>query len=553
MLHSVNLSNFIITSDLAIDFSSGFTVFTGATGAGKSIILKALAIACGQEKAQTSHLKPGSERCVITATFTLDAKLAALLTDYGIAGSEEDTIILRRVITLSGAKAFINDVPVGVTLLKNVGEQLLDIHQQFDTQKLLLPKNHLAILDTMINPQTVAAVEEAWSAFKKCQMRLTTLVEQTQNLEERQSYLNFVIAELEAAEVKEGEEEELLAQRKLVSEQEKLQNALSKVETALEGSSSRGMGTALRALLALEDVLEGNSIYTALGEKIQHTYAELLDIEELLQDLKHTVLGANIASLSINDLENRLITIRSLAKKHHVRPDELPQVLENLKGELNTLTFSHSELEQAKQCLSSLEQDYQVKAQVLSSERKEVAAKFAAQINKELNFLHLKNMHFMVNIQPQVGVHPSGTDEVTFEVLNNLNPKPQSIAKAASGGELARIMLAVKAVMSSFSSPAAVLFDEIDTGVGGEVAHAIGLKLRDLSKFAQVIAVTHSHQVAALGEHHYLVDKSASGSSVTTKVKMLEASERVLEVARMISAQEVTEDAKAIAVSLLHK
>lgn len=551
MLQSLSLNNFIIVDQLEINFSPGFSVLTGETGAGKSIILQALALLAGVGKTSSKLIKQGAAKSVITGCFLATPALQSVLDEQEIA-AEEGTVIIRRVLTASGSKAFINDVPVSLNFLKQFGQKLLDIHQQFDTQKLLDTRYHTEVLDTLVPAEAKTAVRLCYEEYASAVAKKNALMDQLAQKEERAAYLDFAISELETLKPLPNEEEELLSKRKLFLGQEKIQETFNKVSAVLgKGEGLTQLDLAIRSLGAIEELLAEEANYKALLEKLHRAHSDLIDAEELFTDLSKSLRFDT--EETINELESRLIALRSLAKKHKVQTVDLPEVLNTLKQDRENLVEGSSKLQELEKDIATTELAYNKADEALANFRKAAAEILTTQINIQLQELHLKKMSFIVSFTSKEEPSGGGRDTAVFKIINNLNPSPQEITKAASGGELARIMLAIKVAVAQHSSPMVVLFDEIDVGVGGVVAHAIGQKLRKLADFCQVIAVTHSHQVAAAGTNHFKIEKVITSSSLSSNVSALDYSGRVDELARMLSANQVTENARLIASGLLEE
>lgn len=552
MLKSLVLYNFIIIDKIEIDFSKDFSVLTGETGAGKSIILDALWLTVGG-KASSDLVKENTDKATVIATYIINENIYNLLKEHEVE-LDSNELIIRKVINKNGTtKSFLNDIQVSNNLLKTIGTLLLDIHGQFDNSRLLNKSFHLDILDNFVSREAIKIVNESYKDYKQELEEYNKLRANINSVDSDKEYLIYVIDELERANVQENEEIDLVDKRIKYLQHEKVDNTIKEAKSYFINESNILLQTShvLRQLEHIKDSLQSNDIYNNLLDKISKCYSELLDSEALLNDLD---LSLFIGDLNISQIEDRLSLIRTLAKKHKVNSSDLPNIIKELNSKLESLQNIEQSLEEKLKILNNKKQYFIEKSTELSNLRKGAALYLSNKINKEIEDLNLKGAKFVIEINEfntdESCYNIYGFNSVIFKIVNNLSQEAKELNKVASGGELARIMLAIKLALAEKITPLLIIFDEIDVGVGGEVAHNIGKKLSKLSKVTQVIAVTHSHQVAALANYHYKVSKSLE-KEITSTIVLLNFNERVIELARMISANKITDDAKAIAINLL--
>lgn len=554
MLKSLFLYNFIIIDKIEVDFSNGFSVLTGETGAGKSIILDALILTIGG-KASADLVKEKTDKATIIATYVINKSICDLLKEHEVE-LENNELIIRKVINKNGTtKSFLNDVPVSNNLLKTVGALLLDIHGQFDNSRLLNKSLHLEILDNFVSKEIIKEVSDLYKEYKQALENYNKLKNSINSLDADKEYLKYVIEELKNANVQENEELDLVEKRVKYLHYKKVNNAIkdAKLYFANENNILLQISQLLRQLEHIKDYLESNDTYNSLLEKLSKVYSEILDSEELLNDLD---LSLHTGDLNISQIEERISLIRTLAKKHKVTSSDLPNKENELNSKLNSLQNTEENLEQSLKIVNNKKRSFINKATELSKLREEARLYLSHKVNKEIEDLNLKGAKFVIEVNnfntDESYYNIYGFNSVAFKILNNLSQEAKELNKIASGGELARITLAIKIALAEKVTPLLIIFDEIDVGVGGEVAHNIGKKLAALAKVNQVIAVTHSHQVAALANYHYKVSKSLD-NKITSTIVLLNFDERVIELARMISANKITEDAKSIAINLLNQ
>lgn len=553
MLTGLDIQNVVLIDRLSLEGDAGLVALTGETGAGKSILLDALGLALGA-RADAGLVRHGTPQATVSASFDLPPRHPALqlLAERGI--DSDGTLILRRTVTRDGrSKAFINDAPVSVQLLKETGALLIEIHGQFDTQGLLDPASHGAVLDafagTTTEAATVARSYAAWRAAREKLEEAKAGIEATRLQEE---YLRYTVAELEALAPEAGEEAVLAEKRQRLLNREKLAEGFEQAQNLLASDDG------LQSLIGrLESVLE------KLAAKSESRIAPLLDglsrakgeIDDLSWQIDRILSGAEDGDERLEDIEERYFALKDCAKKHRCTPDDLPAVLADLSQKLRLITHQDDALAELQAALDAARKNYIDLAQKLSAKRRKAAGKLAKAVNAELPALKLEKAVFDVSVETatdESGWGAEGMDRIRFLVATNPGAAPGPLNKIASGGELSRFMLALKLILSGSGTVPTLIFDEVDSGIGGAVADAVGERLQKLSALCQVLVVTHSPQVAARARHHWHVAKTEQKGTVVTRITPLtETTARREEIARMLSGANITTEARAQADRLL--
>lgn len=540
MLTNLFICDVVLIQSLSLDLKEGFSVFTGETGAGKSILLDAISLSLGK-RGDLSLIRKGAEQAIVAATFDVELTHPAhvFLKDNGFSDLDSpQTIRLRRILHPKKSKAFINDVPVSVALLKEVGDQLLDIHSQFDS--LFNPAIHREILDQFIRDdgfhKNLHTIKQIYQDLKDKEKALEALLKYQDDQAKQSVLFESVRADLTPLKIEENEEEALLQERLEIGS---LGKALPLIERTHTLASSAQIQKELRFLLS-NDVPEG------LKPALEQLESALLEVEAQASDLMETTKNV---SDRLNQIDERLHSLRLMSKKYNVTTDNLPTLLAEAQKFL-TMDFVADRLLLEKQ-IEEIHKSYVALSTEITKKRQSEALDLAKQVESEFASLKLLDARLKVMIKPlgHPGVH--GMDDVEFQIAANKGQDFSPLAKSASGGELSRIMLALKAVMSQYTCLVSIVFDEIDTGVGGSTASAIGERLKLLTKKAQVLSITHSPQVAAKADHHYLVEKVSTDQRTQTQVLSLPDDKRLVEVARMLSGNIITDAALVAAKELL--
>ncbi|WP_296641506.1 DNA repair protein RecN [Roseinatronobacter sp.] len=545
MLVSLDIRDVLIIDHLELNFQPGLNVLTGETGAGKSILLDSLGFVLGW-RGRAELVRQGAAQGEVIAEFVLapDHPAHAILAEAGLPSG--DTLLLRRVNTRDGRKTgWVNDRRVSGEVLRALSETLVELHGQQDDRGLLNPRVHRDLLDAFAGLD-LGPLRAAWSALAKARKAQTQAESQMQAVQAEEEFLRHAVAELDALAPEPGEEAQLDAQRRLMQQAEKVCADIARAATALsDDGAERLVGDATRWLEDVADAVEGrldpaldalSRAMDALGEA-QMTVAACMDALEF-----HP--GA------LEQLEDRLFAIRGLARKHGVLPDDLSGFADDLRARLDRLDNSARDMASLAQAVSDAQSAYDSAAATVSDARAQSAARLDAEMAGELAPLKMERAQFSTAIT-RSDAGPEGWDAVTFEVATNPGAPKGALSKIASGGELSRFLLALKVCLTRGQSGMTMIFDEIDRGVGGATANAVGRRLRALAEGAQVLVVTHSPQVAALGAHHWRVEKSVTDGQTLSRVVPLSAEARVQEIARMLSGDKVTDAARAAAEDLL--
>ncbi|HUN45624.1 MAG TPA: DNA repair protein RecN [Stellaceae bacterium] len=552
MLASLTIRDVVLIERLELGFRPGLCVLTGETGAGKSILLDALGLALGM-RAESGLVRQGAEQAVVTAEFALPADHPArrLLVEQGLDAGE-DALVLRRVLAADGrSRAFVNDQPVSVGLLRQLGELLVEIEGQFAQRGLLDAATHREALDTYAD--TAGALERlgaAWCEWRAARHARAGAEERLARARADEAYLRHALDELDALKPQTGDEQRLAESRGFLQQRERLGEALEAalLELAGDRGAERAVNSALRPLERLRDKL-GDRLDPAVNA-LERAATEL---REAIAQVEMALRDLGPAGQSLEQLEERLFALRALARKHNVGVDALAALRDEIAAKVGALDDSGSEIKKLQRREAEARNDYVAVAGKLGETRRAAAGALDAAVAKELKPLKLDKARFqtMVTALPEVEWNEAGAERVHFEVQTNPGAPPGPLAKIASGGELARFLLALKVVLARGLSARTLVFDEVDSGIGGAVAAAVGERLHRLGASLQVLVVTHSPQVAAKGTHHWRVAKRQAASKTLTTVAELSAAERQEEIARMLSGSTITAEARAAAASLM--
>ena len=554
MLGTLTIRDVVLIEKLDLDFAPGFTALTGETGAGKSILLDALGLALGL-RAEARLVRAGAAQASVAAEFRLASGHAAfaLLAAHGIeAPGGDGALILRRTLGADGrSRAFVNDQPVGVGLLRNVGETLVEIHGQFESQRLLDAASHRGLLDAFaaLGPDA-AGTAAAWHGWREAEAQARAAAEGLEKARREEDYLRHAVEELSRLGPRVGEDAELASARAIQQHAGRVGEALRSASADLE--AGKGVDGALAsALRHLERVAAhaGGKLATAMAA-LARAGAEAA---EARAQLERAGAGIELDPAALEAAEERLFALRAAARKHGVEVDRLPEVLLSLQADLAVIEDGGAAARKLAQLAEARRLAFVSAAKNLSRKRRAGALDLAKAVTAEMAPLKLGKAGFRVRIEDasEADWGPAGCDRVLFEAEINPGQPPGPLNKIASGGELARFMLALKAVLAGADPVPVLIFDEVDAGVGGAVAAAVGERLAGLARAAQVLVVTHSPQVAARGDHHVRVAKRTAKGATVTSAEPLDGPARVEEIARMLAGARITEEARAAAQSLL--
>ncbi len=551
MLIGLSIRNVVLIERLEIGFDAGLCALTGETGAGKSILLDALGLALGA-RSDAGLVRHGSDQATVTAEFDLsdDHRSLALLRDHDLP--DGDTLMLRRSVNRDGrSRAFINDQPVGVALLRQVGETLVEVHGQFDTAGLLNPRTHREALDAFAGLQAdIGRVEAAWRTWRQVEDEKAQAEAQAAQARAEEDYLRHAVSEFDALDPQPQEEEALADRRAMLMHREKLMEAISDAVDQISGETSadHALGGARQLLERVADKAAGrlDPILEGLDRALAETAEAAADLQSLSADIDLDV-G------ELESLEERLFSLRAAARKYGVDVDGLAGLRAEMAEKLSLIEGEGDRLTQLAKTAELARAGYLEAAEALSDARLRAAGDLDVAIAAELPPLKLEKAHFAtaVEILPESEWGSHGRDRVAFQVATNPGAPPGPLNRVASGGELARFMLALKVVLARGGSAPTLIFDEVDSGISGAVAAAVGDRLGRLGRDVQVLVVTHSPQVAARAGSHWRVAKAAAGDRAATTVAALADDERREEIARMLSGATVTDQARAAADSLI--
>ncbi|MFD1625771.1 DNA repair protein RecN [Azospirillum griseum] len=555
MLASLTIRDVVLIEKLVLSFRRGLCVLTGETGAGKSILLDALGLALGA-RAESGLVRHGADQAAVTAEFELsgDHPAFAILKEQGLDAdaNADGRLVVRRTVSADGrSRAWVNDQAVGVTLLKKLGEELVEVHGQFDTHGLLNPQTHRGVLDAYAGLSAraaqVAAAHRAWRQVEDARHTAAADIARARSEEE---YLRHAVAELDALAPRAGEEAELAESRAVLMHREKLVDGLNAAFADLSGDRGveRALASAIRTLSRLADKAGG-----ALDPVIAALDRAATEAADGIAGLQAVSSGVDMDPSALEKLEDRLFALRAAARKHGVAVDALAALREEMAGRLLLIEDQGDLLTRLAKEAAVARSAYHSAAEALSAERRAASGRLDAAVAVELAPLKMDKAKFRTLVEPldEAEWSAAGINRVAFQVATNPGSPPGALNKIASGGELARFMLALKVVLAQTSTVGTLVFDEVDTGIGGAVAAAVGDRLAVLGQSLQVLVVTHSPQVAARGAVHLKVQKTQTGEQVTTGVAELDGDERREEIARMLSGATVTAEARAAAESLI--
>jgi DNA repair protein RecN (Recombination protein N) len=547
MLRQLAIHNIVLVEKLELEFEPGLGVLTGETGAGKSILLDALGLALGA-RADTGLVRAGEESASVSAEIELPSghPVISLLKEQGIEAEAGEALIVRRTLRSDGgSRAFVAGSSVPAGLLRDIGALAVEIHGQHDDRGLLNPKGHRSLLDAFGKLDTVA-VEQAWVEVTRIEAELLGARSAAAAAERDREWLEHAVAEIDALAPEEGEETGLAEERSAMQAGLKAGESLTGLDELLGGSE----GALAQLRQAARRIERGAADHPLLAEALAGLDRALIEASEAEDRIARAAEAMAFDPDRLERVEARLFDIRGIARKHRVEPDQLAALGEQMRQRLAAIEAGGERIADLEKQLAAARESYAAAAAALSSQRHEAAARLNAAVAAELAPLKLDAARFrtaLTGAEPG----PSGTDRIEFEVSTNPGAPFGPLTRIASGGELSRFILALKVALAEAGTAATMIFDEVDRGVGGAVASAIGERLARLAEQSQVLVVTHSPQVAARASHHYRIEKSHGADGTRTSVRKLSPEERREEIARMLSGASVTDEARAQASRLL--
>lgn len=552
MIKKLSVSNYTLIDELHIDFSAGFSVITGETGAGKSIILGALSLILGQ-RADLKSLRRSDEKAVIEGVFDIASYHLRDFFDENELDYDEGECILRREILPSGkSRAFINDTPVSLAQLKSLGEQLIDIHSQHQNMLLADSRFQLRVVDTMAGDAALLAdYREHYRRWRERLQAYTRLQEENRSGREEEDYLRYQLAQLDEAHLQEGEQEELEAELQTLQHAEEIKNELAVLQEFLHAEET-GVVSLLNATLSRMRAL--SRLYPEVDEWAGRLESDYIDLKDIASTVDRSQENLNMDPERLAWVENRLDTYYSLQQKHRLASAaELLALRDSFAERLTRIENYDEELAALKHEVDEAESQVRNLAEQLTRVRRQSAANISSTLTERVKPLGMPHLQFEIEVSPRPQFDETGGDAIRFLFSANKNQPLQPVSEVASGGEISRLMLSLKALVAHAMALPTIVFDEVDTGVSGEIADKIARIMRDMSRCMQVISITHLPQVAAWGQTHYRVYKSDTATATATHLVRLTDSERVEEIARMLSGSSLTAAALDNARELLNR
>lgn len=553
MLLSLSIRNVVLIDKLDLDFKSGLSVLTGETGAGKSILLDSLGLLLGN-RAETNLIRQGEEKLSVVGTFSRpkSEEFSRFLNEYDL--DDGDEIILKRTLMRDGkGKIFLNDQPISAKILKELGRFLVEIHGQFDNQGLLNPANHLDILDAYgIDKKSKEQVSNAYITLKQARITRLEAERKIAQAKEDEENIRHWVDELKKMNIQDNEEETLSQRRQELMNAEKIVESINHAYNALTQEADV-QGALRQAQNAVDRInMLVNDKYKTLSEMLEQAS---IDISESVNELEDLASRISTGQNELENIEERLFALRALARKHQTSINELPKILADLKDKLSAIEYGEEDLNHLRKQEEQARLEYIEQANALSLKRQEAAKRLDKSVMAELPPLKMDKAKFITILEKtnEESWTAKGFDNVTFTVSTNPNSPQGPLNKIASGGELARFMLALKVNLAQSSDIGTMIFDEVDAGVGGATAQAVGERLARLAENVQVLIVTHSPQVASRGDHHFKVEKHTQDNVTTTTVKELNKKEQHEEIARMLAGEVITDEARAAAKVLIEQ
>ena len=540
MLSELYIENLAVIEKATIDFSDKLNVFTGETGAGKSILINGINAILGQ-RVTKDIVRTGTDKAVISALFTdIGDNVLQVLDELGISAEDGQLFLTREIRSDGGSVARVNSRAVNVSVLKAIGETLVTIHGQHDNQILMAPERHIEILDSYAESE--ALIEDYHSSFRELQSiakKINKIKTEQSKKEFRMAELADIVEEINALNIHEGEDKEIEAELNISKNAVAISEALYMAKQLLSGDD--GTDGAVEMTQRASKSVEG---YTDIMTEISPIYDRLSSAAIEMEDISEEI-GSLLDSLDIDPkrydyLNQRSDELRRIMKKYGPELDDVLTTLENSQNELDELSGAEQSLDELNKEKERLLAEVSKKAKALSDHRKKAGERFVSQVTEELEFLNMPKVKLMV--QQKTGkLTINGMDSIEFLISANLGEEPKPIAKIASGGELSRIMLALKNVIAEKDSIGTLIFDEIDTGVSGRAAQKIGIKLKQISRLRQVLCVTHLAQMAVMADNHLLIEKNIQGDRTVTTVRTLDHEQRKYEIARIMGGENITE------------
>ncbi len=552
MIKQLHISNYALIDRLDIEFADGLTIITGETGAGKSIILGALSLILG-ERADLKAIRDADSKTIVEATFDIAGYgLEPFFKEYDIDWDEHECIVRRELSPSGRSRAFVNDTPVALAALRELVTHLLDIHSQHNNMLLSNPQFQLSILDSIAgNADLLGNYHKAYAEYREAEQRLAETVTAMERLKQNEDYIRFQLDQLQAMQLQPDEDQQLEALQARLSNITSLKEALWSVENELDGEEN---GVLAHLTSVVQRLDEAERCLTEISGMSDRVRSSLIDLKDIAQDVGNIMDTLNDDPSELARVDERLSSIYSLMRKHNAQNvNQLIDIQHDYERQLGEIDHNDEMLEQLK---SQVEETFKASTAIaadLSANRRQAATKFVKELLSLALPLGMKNLAFDVQLTP-VKLSRSGADHVEFMMAFNKNQRLMPVKETASGGEISRVMLCIKTIIARHMQLPSIIFDEVDTGVSGDVANMIGEMMADIARAIQVIAITHLPQVAANGDHHLRVYKTDNERETLTHVEQLSDQEHVMEIARMLSGKDLNQAAIENAKSLIkHK
>ena len=540
MLSELYIENLAVIEKATIDFSDKLNVFTGETGAGKSILINGINAILGQ-RVTKDIVRTGTDKAVISALFTdIGDNVLQVLDELGISAEDGQLFLTREIRSDGGSVARVNSRAVNVSVLKAIGETLVTIHGQHDNQILMAPERHIEILDSYAESE--ALIEDYHSSFRELQSiakKINKIKTEQSKKEFRMAELADIVEEINALNIHEGEDKEIEAELNISKNAVAISEALYIAKQLLSGDDDTD-GAVEMTQRASQSVEGYTDIMTEISPIYDRLSSAAIEMEDISEEIGSLLDSLDIDPKRYDYLNQRSDELRRIMKKYGPELDDVLETLENSQNELDELSGAEQSLDELNKEKERLLAEVSKKAKALSDHRKKAGERFVSQVTEELEFLNMPKVKLVV--QQKTGkLTINGMDSIEFLISANLGEEPKPIAKIASGGELSRIMLALKNVIAEKDSIGTLIFDEIDTGVSGRAAQKIGIKLKQISRLRQVLCVTHLAQMAVMADNHLLIEKNIQGDRTVTTVRTLDHEQRKYEIARIMGGENITE------------
>ena len=552
MLRELKIENLAIIDELDIEFEKGFIVLTGETGAGKSIILSGINLLIG-EKASVDMIRDGEENLVAQGVFDVDGEQKKKLEAMGI-DTDSDEIIIRRYYNRNGkARAFVNNVRITLADLKEIASTLVDIVGQHSHQMLLNRNNHIKLLDSFLSKEDKDIKEKLsslLSQYREIKSRIEKIESEKKETLEKKEFYEYQLEEIEKLKLKDGEDEILEAEYKKVFNAEKIREKVYESLEYLKYDDDSALGFILESIRNIEYLGKYDERYLELAKRMESAYYELEDCVGEIEDISKNI---EVTESDLDKIAGRMNTLKRIKEKYKRTLSELIEYREDLKEKLSDMNSGDFKTRELQKELDKIKAEYDKLAEKLSESRKEIALKIEDELLNELKFLNMEDAKLKVQMNKIDRMTNDGYDEIEFFISTNVGQELKPLNKIASGGEVSRVMLALKVIFSKVDNIPILIFDEIDTGIGGETVRKIALKLKEIGDSTQIISITHSPVIASKASQQFYIEKYVENSKTISRVKKLSANERIKEIGRMLVGEKINDEVLEIANKMLNE